>query len=293
MKISIITPSLNQGTYIEKTIRSVIQQDYPDIEYIVMDGGSTDGTVKILQEYERRILRDTKKKAIVPYPKYKDNQGTKNQELRTFYWVSEKDRGQADAINKGLKIATGDIVGYLNSDDYFEKGALQKVVDFFRTHKNAIWVTGDYRIVDEKGQEIQTLVKRYKMVLQNLPLSFILPILNPISQPSTFWRRDVMKKVGYFDTTLRYTFDYDYWLRLIKLYPLGKIPQTLSSFRIQKNSKGNKYFNEQFAEELRVLQKYTHNPFILFLHKCHNLFVILIYRLIKNPQSIRSRLSLS
>jgi glycosyltransferase involved in cell wall biosynthesis len=257
MKISIITPSLNQGKFIEKTIQSVINQHYSDYEHFIIDGGSHDETLKILRNYELR---------------------TTNHKLR---WVSEKDKGQADAINKGLRMATGDIIGVINSDDYYEAGTFKEIMTVFQNYPCVMWVTGDCRIVNEKGKEIQRCIRFYKKVFRLLSLPMILPILNPLAQSSTFIRKHAIKKIGYFDESLAYAFDYDFWLRLQKFYSPIILSKTLSSFRIHKNSKGKKYFREQFEEELSVLQRYTQNPFTFFMHRCHNWFVVFIYRLIK------------
>ena len=130
-KISVITPTLNQGKFIEKTINSVIGQDYPDLEYIVMDGGSTDNTLEILRRYGGRLK-----------------------------FTSSKDKGQSDAINKGLKKSSGDILCYLNSDDVLAPGALFKVGEYFNENRNAMWLTGKCRVVDEEGREVFSTVVR-------------------------------------------------------------------------------------------------------------------------------------
>jgi glycosyltransferase involved in cell wall biosynthesis len=162
MKISIITPSYNQAEFIERTIQSIFSQNYPDIEYIVMDGGSTDGTVKILKKYSDQII-----------------------------WKSEKDNGQSDAINKGLKIATGEIVAYLNSDDTYEPGTLKKVADFFQKNPEKKWVYGKCKIINKKDQEIRKWITAYKnLLLKNYSYSkllsenFPLPII-PFPKPAS------------------------------------------------------------------------------------------------------------
>src|SRR3972149_4197559 len=129
MPVSIITPSFNQAQFIRETMESVFSQDYPNIEYIVMDGGSADGTVPILKKYGSRLQ-----------------------------WISKKDKGQADAINRGMKLATGDILCYLNSDDYFLPGALSKIMRIFVQKQHVAWVTGDYIVVNDRGKHIQQFV---------------------------------------------------------------------------------------------------------------------------------------
>src|SRR3989344_6836696 len=152
-KISIVTPTLNQGKYIEKSITSVLEQDYPNLEYLIMDGGSTDGTLKILKKYENRLN-----------------------------WYSGKDRGQSDAINKGLKKTSGEILAFLNSDDYYERNTLLKVGKFFQDNPNAMWVTGKCKIIDAQGVETRTVITAYKnFILKYLRYRNILHIINFIS----------------------------------------------------------------------------------------------------------------
>jgi glycosyltransferase involved in cell wall biosynthesis len=251
-RVSIITPTFNQGRFIEETINSVLSQDYPNIEYIVLDAGSTDGTADILKKYKK----------------------TKN-----FIWVSERDRGQADAINKGLRMATGEIVGYINSDDYYFPHAITRVIRTFQSNQDTLWMTGDYKIVDKRGKEIQMLVSSYKKLLRTLriPLSFS----NSIIQPSTFWKRSIHRTVGYFDSTLHFAFDYDFWLRLGNIVPPKIVSDKLSAFRIHRASKGTKGYELQFAEDTDVVSRYEHSPIVLQLHKIHNSFITRVYHTIK------------
>jgi glycosyltransferase involved in cell wall biosynthesis len=273
--VSIVVPSLNQGRFIKQTLDSIILQDFPNIEIIVMDGRSTDGTLAILRKYGKQVssfkLQVTRNK-IQPR--------TWNKELRTFLWISEKDKGQADAINKGLRMATGEIVGYINSDDYYEAGALKKIMTFFQNCPHAMWVTGDCRIVDENGREIQRFVRWYKRLLRYFTLSSILPIANPVAQPSTFWRRELMKKVGYFNENLCYAFDYDFWLRMMN-YSHGVIQETLSSFRIHGGSKGGKEYCRQFDEEQKVANRYVRSKVVQLFHRMHARAITFLYDWIK------------
>ncbi|MBI5151196.1 MAG: glycosyltransferase [Candidatus Pacebacteria bacterium] len=250
--ISIITPSYNQASFLPQTIESVVQQDYPRVEYIVMDGGSTDGSVNILRSYGKRVL-----------------------------WESTRDKGQADAINKGIERSHGDIIGYLNSDDYYLPGTLQKVAAFFADNPKAMWVTGDYFIVNGRGKRIHEYVRWYKKMLRKVPTFFTLGIANSIAQPSTFWRRGAMREIGIFDVSLHYCMDYDFWLRLIQKYPLYVMPEALSVFRIHQQSKGRSQFVNQFEEEVMVLKRYTTNPILLELHKLHAKFIVRAYLIIK------------
>lgn len=252
MKISVITPSFNQGHFIKETIDSVLNSNYDDIEYIVMDGGSTDDTVDILKSYGDRII-----------------------------WKSEKDNGQTDAINKGMNLATGDILCFLNSDDYYMADTISYVMDYFKNNNDAMWLSGDYKIVDENGEEIQGFVKKYKNLLKSFPNKMTLKVANYIIQPSTFWRKEVYKTIGPFDEKLNYVMDYDYWLRTIKKYPLYLTKKKLCSFRIHGQSKGGFDFSKQFDEELKICKKYVNNPILVFLHYIHNLFIVGIYKIIK------------
>lgn len=161
-KISIITPSLNQGDFIEQTILSVLSQDYPNLEYLIVDGGSLDATLDVLAKYSGKVT-----------------------------WISEADKGQTEAINKGLRRATGSIVSYLNADDLLLPGTLKRVEQAFINHPQTYWVTGKCRIVDEENNEIRRPITVYKNILLGLHSFSSLLMTNYISQPATFWRREV------------------------------------------------------------------------------------------------------
>ncbi len=257
-KISVITPSYNQGQFIEETIKSVVEQNYPNLEYIIVDGASTDNSVSIIKKYAKK------------YPKI-------------IKWISEKDKGQSDAINKGLRMSTGEILCYLNSDDCFTKGALWEVAKFFKKNKEAKWVTGDYIVINEKGEEIHQFVRWYKKIFSFLPRKDIfIKILNFINQPSTFWKREIYEKIGDFSLDFKYNMDYDYWLRIFNInYYLYTINKPLSKFRIHHLSKGGSNFKIQFLEDIEVLKRNTTNRFLIWLHKIHNLLIVFIYSLIK------------
>lgn len=238
-KISIITPTLNHAKFIEKTINSVLEQNYPNLEYLVFDGGSSDGTQEILKQYSKVIK-----------------------------WWSEPDRGQSHAINKGLRISTGEIVAYLNSDDEYEKDALFIVGHFFATHRDAFWVTGKCRIIDENGNPTMNLVEKYKTLLL-LSRERLLGIVDYIPQPATFWRRTVIEKVGYFDESLKFTMDYDYWLRMAKSYKLFFINKYLARFRIYPSSKTWQSALTQQQEEEMVIRRHIKSGIIRILHSLH------------------------
>jgi glycosyltransferase involved in cell wall biosynthesis len=253
-RITIVTPSFNQGDFIRRTADSILNQGYPDLEYIVMDGGSSDGTVEILKEYGSRIT-----------------------------WLSEKDRGQAHAINKGLQMATGDVVAYVNSDDELEPGALWRVGRRFAARPDVHWLTGKCRIIDPHGTETRKLITRYKNTWLALNNYAVLLVLNYISQPATFWRRQALETVGYFDESLHYTMDYDYWLRLGQQYRLHVVRQYLARFRVHPSSKGGTAAPAQFDSELAVARRYMRSGALLTLHRLHAQLIVTAYARLLNP----------
>lgn len=258
-RISIIIPSYNQGHFIPETIQSILDQGDPHVSIFVFDGGSTDDTVEHLKSFGNKID-----------------------------WVSESDHGQTDALNKGLrklfssKIEDNDIVAYINSDDFYLPDAFKNVREVIETHTTIGWIVGDAKIVDERGRRIQELIRWYKCFFRTVYNASLLKILNPIPQPSVFIRANVAKKVGLFNETLHYTMDYEYWLRLQDAVGVPYFLRVeLSAFRIHGASKGTTQFEKQFQEGLTVVASFTNNPLILFLHRIHNVFILLIYRRIK------------
>lgn len=223
--VSIITPSFNQAKYIEETILSVRNQDYPNIEHIVIDGGSTDGTLDILRKYEDRLT-----------------------------WFSEKDNGQADAINKGFRKATGDILGWVNSDDMYVAGAIRVVAEHFQTHPEDNFIYGDAEALDESGKSfgIRTHVKQggYKELVGELDF---------IVQPATFWRVGVWKTCGELDETLHYTLDYEYWMRAARQFPPRYIPVVLAKERLYAAAKTFKGAVTRMEEIERVAVRHGGN----------------------------------
>ena len=250
-RISIVTPSFNQGAFIEDTIRSVLEQAYPDLEYIVIDGGSTDQTLDVLKKHGNSLT-----------------------------WISEPDRGQAHALNKGVRLTTGEIIGYLNSDDVYEPGALLRVGQFFAAHPTASWLTGRCRTVDLDGNEIRRPITLYKNLWLKSRSRRALMILNYISQPATFWRRDVLAKVGGFDESLVYAMDYDYWLRVGRHYRLWTLDDYLASFRVHPASKAGSSASAQFKSDLNILRRHADSRLIALLHAAHNAVAVAVYRVL-------------
>ncbi len=257
-KISVITPSYNQGRFIERTIRSVLDQNYPNLEYIVMDGGSQDGTLDILKKYEERLT-----------------------------WVSEKDKGQADAINKGIIRSSGDIIAYLNSDDLYEPGALHRVAEHFRTHPETMWLTGKCRIIDEKDREIRRPITAYKNFLLRHYSYPLLLVTNPVSQPATFWRRKLIDEIGLFDRNEHYVMDYDYWLRIGKMYPLLAVDDALAEFRVYTSSKTSSAFLKSFRQELEAAKRHSSSLVLVGLHWLSYLGISAAYLVLNSLARIR------
>ncbi|MBZ0221341.1 MAG: glycosyltransferase [Candidatus Methylomirabilis sp.] len=236
-RITVITPSYNQGGFIAETIESVLVQEYPDLEYLVIDGGSNDGTLEVLKRYDGRLA-----------------------------WVSERDRGQSDAINKGIRRATGDIIAYLNSDDLYEPGALKKAAQYFQAHPDCLWLTGRCGIIDAEGRETRRYITSYKNFLLRRYGYNILLVTNFVSQPATFIRREAFGELGLFDESQHRVMDYEFWLRLGRKYPPGFIDDRLASFRVHPGSKTSSSFHRTFREELEVARKYTDSVFLTGLH---------------------------
>ena len=184
-KISIVTPSYNQGSYLEKTILSVLDQEYPNIEYIVIDGGSTDNSLDIIKKYEKDLK----------------------------YWVSEQDRGQSNAINKGFSHATGDLLTWLSSDDYYMPGALWAFATMAMANPEASAFVGAGRIIDETGNIIY-----YKEPPQHITIETLYRWLNggDFMQPSSIFRRTAWERVGPLDENVHIALDVDLWLRMAK-----------------------------------------------------------------------------
>ena len=204
-KISIVTPSYNQAGFLERTILSVLNQNYPNLEYIVIDGGSTDGSVEIIKKYEKYLA----------------------------YWVSEKDKGQSDAINKGFQKSTGEILAWLNSDDTYLSGTLFKVVKAFQENPNADLIFGNIYHVDEKDQRIGEL--RFT--------KFDFPTLiyesGNLHQTGAFWTREIYDKVGGINPKYRFCMDFDFFCRIAEKGNLVFIKDHLANFRIHKDTKSS------------------------------------------------------
>ncbi len=263
-KISVVMPCFNSVDYIERSIRSVIEQNYEELELFIKDGGSSDGTLEIIKHYAKK------------YPQF-------------IRWISEKDKGQADAINICIKKVDGDILAQLNADDVYKDGALKLVAEYFMKNPNVMWAYGKADIINANDKEIRRWITLYKNFwLRNYSYNTLL-VLNYISQMSCFWRKEAAKEVGEFDISQHYVIDYDYWLRLGRKYKAGVINHYLSSFRITHSNKSSVGFVKQFRDEFNVSKRYTKNKLIIFLHLLHYHLIIIIYSVLKFIRNFTSR----
>jgi glycosyltransferase involved in cell wall biosynthesis len=217
--VSIVTPSFNQARYLETTIRSVLEQDYPSIEYLIIDGGSTDGSVDVIQRYADKLA----------------------------WWISEKDQGQTDALNKGFARAKGEILAWLNSDDIYEPGALTAAVEYLTTHPEIGMVYAETNFIDENGRMIgrfpaaQTDYRRLRQGYVHVP------------QQATFFRADLWRQVGPLDPNFYFAMDYDLWVRLAKLAPFAYLSgQTWANFRLHTDGKTIAADDRCWPEMLKV-----------------------------------------
>ena len=249
-------PCFNAANYITKAITSVLSQNYPNLQLYVKDGGSTDKTVTIIKSFSKK------------YP-------------GRVVFDSNKDNGQADAINIGIKKSKGDIIGYLNADDVLKPESLFIVAKHFQQNPDIKWLVGRSDIIDEKDNVIRKLITQYKNLWLSLYSYKTLLVINYIPQMSVFWKRDVIKSVGLFDPAQYYVMDYEYWLRLGKKYQPKVIPEYLSSFRIISTSKSSTGFKKQFEDEYNAAKKHTNNKLLLNLHKFHIKMITSIYTLIQ------------
>lgn len=218
-KISIITPSYNQGDFLEKNILAVLNQQYANFEHIIIDGGSTDKTLEILKRYSH------------------------------LKWISVRDKGQADALNKGLKMSTGDIIGWINSDDFYEENIFQSLSEYF-TDENTNWIVGYLKQIN--------FIKGTAVKVGSPKIDYASLIKNPdiVRQPCTFFRKRIIEHAGAWNEDLHMVMDFDLWIRLAKICEPKMVDMHLANFVIHSNQKTNvKNIKKQIREILYILKK--------------------------------------
>jgi glycosyltransferase involved in cell wall biosynthesis len=240
MKVSIITVCLNGAAHLREAMDSVVLQDYPDFEYLVLDGGSTDGSLDIICSFAE------------DHPRIR--------------WWSESDGGISDAMNRGAALATGDVVAFLHADDYYTDSAvLSTVVSTMSTVANTVWLTGGIREVDGFGSVLRDVaVRRFssRRLLRN----------NIILHPATFVRREALLAAGGFDPTLRYAMDYDLWLRLAAASPPLEMERALACFRVHSGSRSTACRLAALDEEYAVRLRYLNSRFEKVPHRIYQFF---------------------
>ena len=218
--VSIITPSFNQGGFIEETILSIQNQSYKHIEHIIIDGESTDQTLAVLKKYSSSIV-----------------------------WISKPDTGQTNAINKGLKKSHGDIIAYLNSDDLYLPDTIKTVVDYFAEHPGVDMVYGDVIHIDDQSRIIEQVETGTISLAKFLTCQVYLP------QPTVFFRKDIMEKIGFFDERLHLAMDMDYWIRIFLAGKAAYIPRVLAKARFYSKTKSSVGYLKNFYEWMYILEK--------------------------------------
>lgn len=216
--VTVVTPSFNQARFLGAAIESVLSQDYPRIEYIVLDGGSTDGSVDILRRYEDRLAA----------------------------WASEPDRGQTEAINRGFAMARGEILAWLNSDDLYFPGAVREAVAFLQAHPEVGMVHGAAYYVDEVGVPVGRFPSSdtdHRALRRGAPR---------IAQQASFFRSTVWRMVGPLDPTFYYAMDYDLWIRISAVTTLAYVPRVWAGFRLHGSSKSMTVASRCWPEMMRV-----------------------------------------
>jgi glycosyltransferase involved in cell wall biosynthesis len=217
--VTIVTPCLNAARFLEQTVLSVLNQDHPRIEYIVMDGGSTDGTLDILKQYKHAL-----------------------------HWQSAPDRGTADAVNRGFALGKGEILGFLNADDLYHPHAVAAAVQYLRENPEAAGVYGDAWWIDQNGAPIAPYpVRDFDRTLLERECF--------ICQPASFFRRGPFESTGGLDPDFNLTFDYDFWLRLTRTFALRRIDATLADSRMHPANKTLGQREKVFRETFKVLKR--------------------------------------
>ena len=231
--VSIITPSLNQGRFIAQAIESVRGQDYPRIEHLVLDGGSSDGTLEVLARFP------------------------------DLHWISEPDAGQTDAINRGFRMAAGEILAWLNADDLLLPGSVAAVVEAFRADPAAMMVYGDGDLIDESGRTLQPF-----RFTEPFNLRRLVEVHDYILQPAAFIRRSALEAVDYLDEGLTWCMDWDLWIRIGQRFPVRYLPRRLAQARLHRDTKTYRAGWSKLREMHRILRRHSDRrlPPVLLIH---------------------------
>lgn len=231
--ISVVTPCYNHARFVERTLRSVLNQDYPGMEYIVIDGGSTDGSADIVRRYESQLA----------------------------FWCSEKDEGQSDALRKGFEKATGQILCWLNSDDVLFPGALKAVGEYFRDNPGIDILSAGGYYIDEQDRPLWSM--RFGLYTLGVPATwrrFLYYGMDGVLQQATFWRREVYQRSGGVDPTLYFAMDLDLFTRMAETGRVGRLPRLLSGFRLHSECKSVKDDAVRVREVRLLRRKYYRWP---------------------------------
>jgi glycosyltransferase involved in cell wall biosynthesis len=218
MRVTVVTPSYNQAKFLEKTIQSVLNQDYEDLEYIIIDGGSDDGSVDIIRKYEDKLA----------------------------FWISEKDMGQTDAINKGFSKASGDVLAWLNSDDTYEPGAIAEAVTYLEKYPQVGLLYGDGNFIDAEDKIIGQFPSR-QTDYQRLRNGYV-----HVCQQAAFFRAELWQQVGPLDPSFYFAMDYDLWVRLAKISEVKYEPKLWANFRLHGDTKTVAEDDRCWPEMIRV-----------------------------------------
>lgn len=257
---SIVTPSLNGAATIEQTLDSVAAQRSVRVEHVVVDGGSTDGTVTLLEQRPG------------------------------VSWTSEPDKGLSDAVNKGIRRSTGDVIGWLNADDTYRPGALAAVAKALTEHPSAGWAAGRCHIMDGAGKEIRRGVTAYKNTQLRTSSHRLFLINNYISAPATFVRRSELDAVGLLDLSLKYSMDYDLWLRLWQRSEPVLLKQVVADFRMVEGTLSMTGFRQQFREHQALGLAYAGDDRLASLgNRVFSRAVVGIYTAMERQRARRAR----
>jgi len=261
-KISVVIPSYNKVKYIGETLASIVNQGYANYEVIIQDGGSSDGTLEVIKKYASKFPRN-------------------------ITWVSHKDKGQLDAVNKGMKRASGDILTYINADDIYLPNAFSEVSNIYLKDSDCLWYAGKSILVDERGRKVDhwlntLVVARYKDFLLRVNRYKFLLVVNYLMQPSMFITRVAFEKYGPFTGVRNFIMEYEMWLKIGKTRMPVVIDKNLACFRMSTTNITSTKYRDLLTEDMKVAKKYTNNLLVLFFHWLNNFIRCFVIRILPN-----------